>query len=131
MSSNAMKASGWLVALLGIVLLLVGFGKDTTAAFSDTLNIGLLNDKSNMIGVACTTLICGVLLVVGGTVAGAVERNSTDVPRVSPVWNATDTAPHVVAGRSPEEHVGATANVSRLSADEPFDPAAFAGRKDI
>jgi len=74
MPGKIMTVTGYIVLGLGVLLMMAAFGARTTAEFSDTLNIGLLNDKSNSIAVACTALICGVLFIVGGSIVSTLDR---------------------------------------------------------
>ncbi|WP_257550281.1 hypothetical protein [Sphingopyxis sp. DBS4] len=57
---------GIILAVIGAVLMAIGFFQSGAPTYSDTLNIGLLNDKSNLIAV-------GGYLFVGGMVLHAKE----------------------------------------------------------
>lgn len=60
-----MKTIGVTLLGFGVIVLLAGLLKSGAAEYSDTLNIGLLNDKTNL------TLAGGFAAVVGAIFASA------------------------------------------------------------
>ena len=49
-----MKVVGFILITLGMLFMFAGMTMDTTANYSDTLNIGLLNDQTNRILIGVT-----------------------------------------------------------------------------
>lgn len=65
---SLMRVSGILLILIGVLIDLVAFSMTTTASFSDTLNIGLLNDQSNLIVAGTLMAVCGTILLSAGSI---------------------------------------------------------------
>lgn len=63
-----MRMLGGALLGLGALFALIGFGMDTTAEYSSTLNIGLLNDQSNAITAGGFMAVCGAIFYAAGSV---------------------------------------------------------------
>ncbi|MGV7120940.1 hypothetical protein [Sphingopyxis sp. 550A] len=77
---------GIILAVIGAVLMAVGFFQSGAPTYSDTLNIGLLNDKSNLIAV-------GGYIFVGGMVLHAKEAILAIIAPSPPVSEKTEWSP--------------------------------------
>lgn len=80
-----MKGFGILLLVLGALILLVGFGSDTTVATDDgrrVHNIGLMNEKQNTILFGAAIAIIGAVFIgLGGRRAPAQEQVSSDTKK--------------------------------------------------
>lgn len=67
-NASPMRISGIVMMGLGLLFALAGFAMETTAEFSSTLNIGLLNDQSNRILFGGFTAVVGAILFAAGSI---------------------------------------------------------------
>lgn len=64
------------LVIIGVLALLIGFGMSGSAEYSDTLNIGLLNDKSNLIMTGGFMSVCGVVFIATDMIIFALLQPS-------------------------------------------------------
>jgi hypothetical protein len=76
-----MKAIGLGVLAIGVLIVLVALTKSGAAEYSDTLNIGLLNDKTNMTLAGGFTGVVGAIFAATGAV---VERLGVSAAQSAP-----------------------------------------------
>lgn len=62
------KVAGGTLLCLGALIVLSGFAMTTTAEYSDTLNIGLLNDQSNRVISGGLMAVCGAIFFAAGLI---------------------------------------------------------------
>lgn len=72
-----MKKIGLCVLAIGVVILLFGVLKSGAAEYSNTLNIGLLNDKTNLTLAGGFTAIIGAIFAAAGTVLEQLQAASS------------------------------------------------------
>lgn len=59
-----MMGAGWLGLVIGVILMALGFFMSGAAGYSGTLNIGLLNDKTNLVMIGGFITVSGTICVV-------------------------------------------------------------------
>lgn len=64
-----MKRIGLCVLTVGALIVLLGLFKSGAAEYSDTLNMGLLNDKTNLTLTGGFTSVVGAIFAAAGIVA--------------------------------------------------------------
>jgi len=69
-----MKVVGLIAAGLGVLIVLLGYGMSGAAEYSDTLNMGLLNDKTNMVLAGGFMAVSGAILFAASQVIAAIRR---------------------------------------------------------
>ena len=71
-----MMGWGWTLLVLGMCIQFFGFTKRTTAnEYSDTLNIGLLNDQNNLIIFGGFWFVSGIVLIAASRIADAIIKD--------------------------------------------------------
>ena len=68
-----MKEIGYLLGVVGALLMAYGIGSSGAAEYSDTLNIGLLNDKSNLVMAGGFLAVCGTILIAAASIVVAFK----------------------------------------------------------
>lgn len=68
-----MKVIGIALSVLGCLIILIGYGMTTTAEYSNTLNIGLLNDKSNTVVTGGFVALSGAVLFSASQIIEALK----------------------------------------------------------
>ena len=71
-----MKITGFGLCGLGVVLVLAGLMMQTTAEYSDTLNIGLLNDQTNRVLMGGFSFVGGIVLIAAASICEAIKKRS-------------------------------------------------------
>lgn len=79
-----MMGAGWIGLIIGILLMSWGFFMESTVGYSGTLNIGLLNDKSNLV-------MIGGFLTVSGTICIVVSELIEKMDKLMPADESTKT----------------------------------------
>lgn len=69
---------GIVLTVIGVILMLIGYAKEGAPAYSDMLNIGLLNDKSNLVAIGGTLTLAGVLFMCTAILAGRIRKALSD-----------------------------------------------------
>jgi hypothetical protein len=70
-----MRIAGFCLCVLGVLFVLAGLMMPTTAGYSDTLNILLLNDQTNRILMGGFSFVGGVVLIAADAIREAVRRH--------------------------------------------------------
>ncbi|WP_374540742.1 hypothetical protein [Sphingorhabdus sp.] len=73
-NGSTLRAAGGTLLALGLLLALAGFAMTTTAEYSDTLNIGLLNDQTNRILAGGFSAVCGAVLFAAGAIIPVIGK---------------------------------------------------------
>jgi len=68
-----MKICGIILGLVGCLIMLIGYGMSGAAEYSDTLNIGLLNDKSNAVVAGGFVALSGAVIFSASQIIDAVR----------------------------------------------------------
>jgi hypothetical protein len=70
-----MNVAGSILLILGFSLVAYGLAMSGAPQYSDTLNIGLLNDKSNIVNIGGFCFVSGIILFAAETIRETIERN--------------------------------------------------------
>lgn len=79
-SGSTMCTVGGALGAVGIFIIGSGFAMGTTAEFSQTLNIGLLNDQSNRIILGGFTALAGAVVFSAGAIIQALTGSTATNP---------------------------------------------------
>jgi len=92
-----MTASGWILAILGLLAMLVGFGMGTSAPGATVVNLSLMQQQTVTLTLSGFLFLSGCILIAGGSIVRAIQdragpnvvvgdrtRDSRDNHRASP-----------------------------------------------
>lgn len=68
-----MRFFGWMLTIAGLLGMWFGYASSGAASYSDTLNIGMLNDKSNAVIIGGFVWLAGVVLLAAAEVVSAIR----------------------------------------------------------
>jgi hypothetical protein len=74
---------GVVLAVIGALLMALGYFQSGAPGFSDTLNIGLLNDKSNLIAVGGYVFVGGIVLHAKEAIVEALAPSAAELKQTS------------------------------------------------
>ena len=85
-----MNIIGFLFILIGSVVIWLGISMSGAASYSDTLNIGLLNSKSNTVICGCFLFLSGIVLMVGDRIINELEKLNANLKNMTAVDLGSD-----------------------------------------
>jgi hypothetical protein len=74
-----LAVAGWALLAIGMAAAVFGFFKSGAAEYSETLNIGLLTDKTNMVLAGGFMATIGAIFYATHVIASAVRMDVKDV----------------------------------------------------
>ena len=75
---------GAFLLLAGLIVMLIGYMKRGTAEYSSMLNIGLLNDKANLVSIGGVITLSGVIFVCTAILASRIQTSLSNRPPRDP-----------------------------------------------